>query len=147
MPSRLAERREKCLKWPKLGKSWEKSCTNSPWNKKYRILIWLMCCRGSLVDSRPFHLWWPMKLHLRNLHHINIKVGSNLVYLSWWFMEKITIVIIIVKHSQWLTMYREMHEHWFVVSKEAGYPYVGSKLHLTCQYWSFEEATTMSLLL
>ncbi len=43
-------------------------------------------------------------------------------------------------------MYWEMCEHIFAVSKQAEYAYVSGKLHLTCQYWSLEEATAMSLL-
>ncbi len=42
--------------------------------------------------------WLPaipsMKLRLTNPHSINIKDGGNLVLLSWWFLETITIIII-----------------------------------------------------
>ncbi len=36
--------------------------------------------------------------------------------LRWWFLETIIIVIIFLKHSWWLTMYREMSKHIFAVS-------------------------------
>ncbi len=35
--------------------------------QEMRGFMWLMCCRSWLVDSWPFHLWWPMKLHRTNL--------------------------------------------------------------------------------
>ncbi len=35
-----------------------------------------------LVDSRPFHPWWPMKLCLTNPWSISFKDGGNLVLLS-----------------------------------------------------------------
>ncbi len=50
--------------------------------------MWLKCCRSWLLDSRSFHLWWPMKLCLTNPQSI-LKDGRNLVRLSscddfWW---------------------------------------------------------------
>ncbi len=50
---------------------------------------------------------------------INIKDGGNLVLISIWFLKKIIVIIIIFKHSWWLTMYREISEHIFAVSKQA----------------------------
>ncbi len=121
MLSRSGERQEKYLKWPKPRNSHDKLCTSSRWNKKYKVSIWLMCYQSWLIDFRQFHPWWPMILYLTNQQNINIKDGGNLVQvlLSLWFLEKIIVIIIFLKHSWQLTMYMEISEHIFVVRKQA----------------------------
>ncbi len=56
-----------------------------------------------LVDSRPFHLWWPMKLCLTNPWSISFKDGGNLVLLSsgddFW---KQLLLLFFLKHSWWI---------------------------------------------
>ncbi len=40
--------------------------------------------------------------------------------LGWWFLETITVVIIFLKHSWWLTVYREMSEYIFAKNNQTG---------------------------
>ncbi len=75
-------------------------------NDKQEIqsIMWLMLwlTRMGMVDSRPFHPWWQMKLHLTNLHslihviYVALKThqdGTDLVLSSLIFLGKTTIVI------------------------------------------------------
>ncbi len=81
--------------------------TSNTWT--YSML--LMCCRSWLVDSWPFHPWWPMKLRLTNPRRTNSKMAAilfflNLVMISGYnycryYFLKAFVVIKNVSRDEW----------------------------------------------